>query len=776
MPREWLEPLPVAMPPELAALSPLPLVSETLFRRGITSLSAAQKFLEPARYTPANPYDLPDMERAVERLEQAIRADERILIWGDFDLDGQTATALLVLGLRQRGAKNISYHVPHREREGHGIHIPTLTTLIDGVRVILTCDTGIAAHDAIDFANTHNIDVIVTDHHNLADTLPNAYANINPKRLADDHPLATLPGVGVAYELIRAMVEGKAGSLINPEDFAHLTDPLLDLVALGIVGDVAVQVNDARYLLQRGLEVLRRAERIGLRALMDQADIDPAQINEEHIGFAIAPRLNALGRLDDAMRGVELLISDDEQSARTLAVEVERLNAHRKSISDQTFQAALSKVENERELLDDPVLVLADTNWQAGIVGVVANKLVEQFNRPVILFAGGDDRLKGSARSMAGIDITAAITAVAHEQPDLVLTYGGHTMAAGLSIPLERLRDLRRAVNRMVKAAGVKQAPSPALEIAGYIDLADISLTLAGEIERLSPFGTGNLPLVLAVRDVTLKAQRKLGRTGDHLSVTVEDQSGADQRIIWWNGGGHPLPEGRFDVAFIARSRDYKGKREIQVEWKDWRPTEGVEQITPKRKIRVHDERQATQIRLAEILQADPDASVYVEGEKLQIPTIQTITRTNATHAKTLILWSIPPSRADLNELLTATTPQTIYLFAREASAHDLQTFSQQLGGVVKYALTHKGGVTTLNVLASAISHTRETVRTGLLWLQAKGIIQVTLDGDAIELRAGNNQQQVDLEQRSTQLKRQLEETSAWRKFIQTANADAILQ
>ncbi len=272
-------------------------MAQTLVRRGVTTPAAAVAFLDPDAYMPAPPDALPGMPRAVSRLWRAVRGGEPICVWGDFDVDGQTATALLVGTLADLGA-HVTYHVPVRENESHGVNLPNLKRVIaEGARLILTCDTGIAAHEAVSYARSQGVDVIVTDHHSLPAVLPDAAAVVNPKLLPGDHPLADLPGVGVAYKVAEALYER-----------ARRTNEAargLDLVALGIVADVAIQRRDTRYLLQRGLAALRAtsgAQRLGLRALMETAELDPAWLSEEHIGFVLGPRLNAAGRLADAER------------------------------------------------------------------------------------------------------------------------------------------------------------------------------------------------------------------------------------------------------------------------------------------------------------------------------------------------------------------------------------------------------------------------------------------------------------------------------------------
>ncbi len=283
--KTWLEPKQVNIPIELQdAVGGHPLVSEILVRRGMTELDRIKSFLDPEFYIPASPYDLDDMQIAVDRLEVALQERQRICVWGDFDVDGQTATTLLVSTLQDLGGI-VDYHIPLRSVESHGVNLPVLRQIIEGdIDLLLTCDTGISAHEAVTYAGSQNVDVIITDHHDLPPDLPAALAVINPKRGPADHPLSGLPGVGVAYELAQALFErmGRPGE----------AEEHLDLVALGIVADLALQSGDVRYLLQRGLASLRQPQRLGLQIMMEMAEIDPPGLTEEHIGFELAPRLS----------------------------------------------------------------------------------------------------------------------------------------------------------------------------------------------------------------------------------------------------------------------------------------------------------------------------------------------------------------------------------------------------------------------------------------------------------------------------------------------------
>ncbi len=496
----WLDPDPASAPPSLRqAIGGHPLVAQVLAQRGLVDVERARAFLDPAYYTPASPFDLPDMDRAVQRIQQAINLGQRIIVWGDFDVDGQTATTLLVQALHSLGA-DVGFHIPVRAEEGHGVNLSWLQRLIDeGAQLIVTCDTGIDAHEAVDYARHQGVDLVITDHHDLPPSLPSASAVVNPKRLPVGHHLSTLPGVGVAYKLAEAL---------QPDASAHL-----DLVALGIVADVAVQTGDARYLLQRGLTSLRHPERLGLQTLLQLAQINPAWINEEHVGFEVGPRLNALGRLGDANLAVEFLTTDDVQRARVLATMLEGLNAERKRLTDQIFQGALAQIERDPALLEHAALVLAHPSWPAGVIGIVASRLAERLNRPVVLLAAPPGQLaRGSARSVEGCNISAAIAA----QSPLLASFGGHPMAAGLAIDPERIPEFRRKLSRSVAAELGDSAAEPTLAIDGQLPLSDLSLDLVADLERLAPFGPGNPRLVLVSPNHALLSHTTIGRHAEH--------------------------------------------------------------------------------------------------------------------------------------------------------------------------------------------------------------------------------------------------------------------
>ncbi len=332
-----------------------PLVAQTLVQRGVTDLESARAFLDPLFYQPAPASDLPGLLKAVERLQHAIKKQESICVWGDFDVDGQTSTTLLVQALGALGA-NVVYHIPVRQQEGHGITLPRLKEVIDnGAQVILTCDTGISACEAADYARSRNVDLLITDHHDLPPELPRAMALVNPKMLPSAHPLATLAGVGVAYKLAEELFAQSNPKIEPPE--------LLDLVALGLVVDVAVLRGDARWLTQKGLDALRNTGRLGLKLMLEMAELNPANLTEEHIGFNLGPRLNALGRLGDANPIVDFLTTTNPARARVLASTLENYNAQRQLLTRQVTAAVEAQLRADPGLLASPVLIVGHPAW-----------------------------------------------------------------------------------------------------------------------------------------------------------------------------------------------------------------------------------------------------------------------------------------------------------------------------------------------------------------------------------------------------------------------------
>ena len=764
---EWLEPEAVIVPPELQqVIGGHPLAAELLVRRRITDPGIARAFLDPDLYHPADPLDLPDLAAAADRLELALQRGEKIGVWGDFDVDGQTSTALLVSGLRSLGG-NIIYHIPVRARESHGINLPNLEKLLAaGAQLVLTCDTGITAHEAAEYLRNKQVDLLITDHHSLPEQLPAAPAVVNPQRLPSNHPLRPLCGVGTAAQLLAELLRRKNRS----DEFSTY----LDLVALGTVADLAALTGDNRRLVQRGLQTLRAQPRPGLQAVLKLAELPAANLNEEHIGFILAPRLNAIGRLGDANPMVELLITPDLETAKPLALELEALNSRRKRLCDDVFRAAQSQIERNRSLLDAPVLVLDNPTWPAGVVGIVASRLVELYARPVALIAAPPGEIgRASARSVDGINITAALA----ENANLLLGFGGHPMAAGFSIQPEKINDLRRALSRSVLRQAAGKPLTNRLQVDAWLSLPEINLDLVESIDRLAPFGPGNPSPVFAARNLRLESSTGLGRTGEHLQLVVEDPSGNQARIIWWGAAGNPLPGGRFDLAYTVRASNFRGQVGVTIEWVSARPLEeSAVEVTAAPAFSIADNRQISdpQTILSE-LELHPDSLFWWEADCP--PEIPGTDRNHLRPAHTLVIASIPPERAALAAALQQVQPQRVILLGHVSTPASLRSLLTRMGGLIRGVQSQHNGITSIEELAAACASTNAAIRSGLAWWQANGAVHLDwLEDSLVQISSPGQPSRADLPSLESQLNKLLAEQEAFREYYRRAPLNSLLE
>jgi single-stranded-DNA-specific exonuclease len=749
----WQLPTKPNIPSDLLEFVGDSLLAQLLVQRGVTTVDQARAFLDPAAYEPAPQAALPDLETAVDRLNQAIEQQELICVWGDFDADGQTATALLVSTLKDLGARVISY-IPNRLTESHGIKIPALKRMLaEGIRLILTCDTGITEHEAVTTAQAARVDVIITDHHDLADTLPPAQAVINPKRLPPEHPLHELPGVGVAYKLAEALYQSQGQ--------AAESESLLDLVALGIVADVAQQTGDTRYLLQQGLKILQDTSRPGLQALLENTNLKTTRLNEDHIGYWLAPRLNALGRLGDANLAVELLTTDNRARARIIALQLEALNDRRKLLVDRVVMQALSLLADMPSLAEPNAIVLAATDWHPGVIGIAANRLVDQYGKPTILIALRPDGLgRGSARSVPGCDIHQALKTQAH----LLSSFGGHPLAAGLAIQPENIPSFRQGLSAALADCSI--APEKSITIDALVELPQISVELLATIQRLAPFGAGNPPVHLGCQGLRVVEEVVFGKVGTHKRLVVQDEAGRQQpNVIWWGGAVERVPQGRFDLAFTLSPDDFKGGDAVQVEWlaaREWAP------IPVTRPPEFIDWRHLPNAQASVSQLTSPVPLIWAEG--VTMPDLSPLPRHKLHPAAALVIWTAPPGQDIYQQALAAVRPQQIFLVGQPSPFDTFSPFVKQLMGLIKYAMLHQEGEVSLENLAAALGHRVTTVRLGLDWLVAQGKLTIYVEEDeSLVLRFEQHSPTEAAATIEDMLKSALAETAAYRRFFRQA-------
>ena len=763
----WLNPSPVQIPASFADLHLHPLVGQTLVRRGISTPDEARAFLHPDRHSPV---PFPGIEPAVDRVQRAIRQGEPICVWGDFDVDGQSSTSLLVQTLQGLGA-NVLYYIPIRGKESHGVHIESLKPILDsGVRLILTCDTGITANDAIEYANSRGVDVVVTDHHDRGESLPNAEAIVNPKLLPKGHLLENLAGVGVAFKLAEALLTNPPFPIPNPQS-PLLPDSLLDLVALGLIADVALLKGETRALAQRGIQALRRTQRTGLKVMAELSRTSLETLTEETIGFTFAPRLNALGRLSDANPAVELLITSDAARARVLATQIEGLNSQRRLLTNQVYEAAEALLRENPLLLTEPAIVLAHQNWPGGVVGIVANRLVDRYHKPVLLLTEGEDGiLRGSARSVEGLHITEAISS----QQDLLLGFGGHPMAAGMALKKEHLSAFRKGLGKAVeRQLGSIVREEPTLQIDAWLQLDEINLDLASALEPLAPFGAGNPALTLATRHVKMKSVTAIGKEKEHLRLRVEDENGNLADILWWGGAAEELPEegSVFDIAYSLRASTFRGEKQISMQFEEFRVVKEPPPELRKRQIEVIDLRLQSLSSLMELQGQSPTLQIWAEGTEKS----RGKTRYELHAAEELVIYSTPPSSQDLRAVLERVRPGKVYLFAASPPPEKTDAFLSKLAGLAKFVINQRAGKVTVQELAGVTSQREKAVEIGLEWLAAGGHIAIERQEESFLLARGNGGTNQYLQKELFIAARGLlEETAAFRDHFTRASLDSL--
>lgn len=563
---------PEAPPAHLKRFGDLdPLVVQLLYNRGLVEPQDIQAFLKgPSTQlrtgTPDddNPFRLHGMHDAVTRIRQAIRQNERIAIYGDFDVDGVTSTALLIQVLRALGADAEPY-IPHRVEEGYGLNTDALDELAGrGIRLVITVDCGVRAVKEVAHGRHLGMDLIITDHHEPPQGLPPALALINPKQPGCRYPFKDLPGVGLAFKLAQALLRVETRVPLGAAQSKIAEEELLDLVALGVVADLAPLLGENRALVRRGLVALNRAERIGVRALMEVAGVTPGQVGAETIGFVLGPRLNAAGRLDHAMLAYQLLVTQDPAEARQLAEKLDARNRERQQLTEAVLEQALAQIEDEEEAL---FLMAGGEDFAPGVVGLVASRLTEQFYRPSLVLELGEEESHGSARSIPDFNIVRALDEVA----DLLTKHGGHAAAAGLTVATEKLEVLRARLHEIAARELADVELVPALVVDAEWPLSQLTPQTFHAVAALEPCGVGNPAPLLLARGVTLRDYLAVGDEANHLRLKLEEN-----RIIWdamafrqghW---ANNMPE-RIDIVYTPKIETWNNQQRLRLDVKDMR-------------------------------------------------------------------------------------------------------------------------------------------------------------------------------------------------------------
>ena len=536
-----------------------PLTARILQNRGILTPEEARRFLYPSLSDLPDPFAMKGMEKAVQRITRALRSGEKITVFGDYDVDGTTATAALLLFLRGAGA-SVDFLLPHRIKEGYGLSLEAVKRIhASGTTLLITVDCGISSRVEVEWARAHGLDVIVTDHHEVPEDLPPALAILNPKQKDCPYPFKGLAGVGVAFNLVIGL-----RSLLRKEGFFPAGNgpnlkEYLDLVALGTVTDVVPLTGANRVLVKFGLGEIGQSRRPGIAALKEAAGMETGPVDTIGVNFRLAPRINAAGRLEDAREVIHLFTAEDPQRARGIAARLNELNASRQQIEEKILAEARGMISPRAGEEPRRSIVLASLDWHPGVIGIVASRLTEEYHCPTILIALSEGRGKGSGRSIDAFPLYEGLKAC----QGLMEAFGGHAQAAGLVIRAERIADFARAFDEAVAARLKEEDYIPRLTLDAVTSLEHLQGSFLSELDLLAPFGVGNPEPVLGLENLTVLGSRLVGK--GHLRIRIQEGKRLREAIGFGMGGLHPLSGEGMKMAFSPQINLYQGNRSLQL-------------------------------------------------------------------------------------------------------------------------------------------------------------------------------------------------------------------
>lgn len=545
-----------------------PLLARCLVNRGFSSVDQAAVFLEPRLKNLADPFLLPNMRDAVDRLLAARKENQSLVIFGDYDVDGVTSTALLVEVLTALGWK-VHYYLPNRFDEGYGLSAEAVENCLlkFPVKLVLAVDCGSTSNAVIQNLRERGIDVLVLDHHQVSSPMPNATALVNPQLASSNEPsFRELCSVGLAFKLAHALVKRLREENVSIATNFDLKN-FLDLVALGTIADLVPLTGENRIFASAGLKHLTETKRLGLTALKTCARC-PETISAFEVGYQLAPRLNAAGRLETAEDALRLLLSNDVGTANPIATALDTHNRERQNLERGIATEAIAAAKARFNPETDYVIVEARDSWHIGVVGIVASRVVQTFHRPTLILGGDAGQFRGSGRSIDGFDLAAGL----RECSDLLVRHGGHAMAAGITVEASKVDLLRARLNEVAKAQLRPEHLQPSLRIDAEVSLSDMTIESITELERLQPCGQSNPQIRFCVRGVShQQPPQRMGKEQQHVKFRVTDGFRMVE-AVWFNCGDAALPKVRFDLAFSPLINEFNGRRTVQLKVADWQP------------------------------------------------------------------------------------------------------------------------------------------------------------------------------------------------------------
>jgi len=541
----------------------MPNTAQILINRGIKDIPAAESFLYTAISALSDPFLLPDVETSVKRILKAIKHKERITIYGDYDADGITSTALLYGFLKDFGA-DIDFYIPNRMNEGYGLNSNTIKDLCKkGTKLIITVDCGTNSIEEVNAAISMEADVIITDHHTVEIPLPQKYPIVNPKRSDSEYPFSELAGVGVVFQLCRVMAKHLLGDISSEGILRYM-----DLAAIGTIADVVPLLGDNRIIVKLGISKLKTSENIGLKTLIKESGLKQDKISSGQVAFMLAPRLNAAGRMQSARESVTLLTTNSQEVASDKAKLLCAENINRQEIEKEVLASAIEMVKNSVNLDNEYVIVLESDEWHEGVIGIVASRLVDMFHRPAILICTNKEEAKGSGRSISGFNLVDAL----RECEDCLIRFGGHSYAAGLSINKDNIENFRNKINQIGTRVITKEHLQPKLCIDLALSPSNITNKFLLEIEHLEPYGMGNSKPVFIAKGLKLGfSPRKVG--DNHIKLTLSQQ-GREFEAIGFRMADymeHYRGQNHIDIIYTPQINIWQGRKNLQLNLKDLR-------------------------------------------------------------------------------------------------------------------------------------------------------------------------------------------------------------
>lgn len=695
------------------------LVKRLLVSRGYKTAEEQKEFLNPLEMKLTQPNVFCDMHKATERLVEAIDNNEKIIIYGDFDADGVTSTSLLYKTFKFLGA-DVNYFIPDRDKEGHGLDTKALVKIMTSVKpkVIITVDCGISNVEAVDFINSFKIDVIITDHHEAPEILPNALAIINPKApnaldekltTKEIESLTSLAGVGVAFKVAQSILQH-----YNKTEFVY---EILPFAAVGTIADIVPLIGENRYIVTKGLELITKGKHYGLKRLLESAGYTLEKgITSENIAFGIAPRINASGRLDTVEAAVKVLISENKQEIEMAVTSLNEFNKIRQNLCQDMFLEAEEMLKKEGN--KNPAIILFKPDWHIGIIGIVASKIVEKYYKPTFLMTYSEETktYRCSARGIDGLSLYDIISA----NSELLDGFGGHKMAAGLYFSQTSFDEVKSALNKTIKEMINGKELKPCLDVDLEVFPTDINVELVEEISQLEPFGASNPSPIFAMKNLKIKEKRLMGENKDHLRLTV--QSGTCEfNCIRWQQGDIPLVAGdTLDVAFHPQINEYNGNISVQLIVDDIH-SEYLKDDEPEYTgVKIYDHRKKTGIL--------PLVNDYVKGSKQNIKIFaesksvldtlrpfknlfeNTFTRENIPACDGLMFFDYPADKETFDKIIEDTNASAIHFMNYSIKYFDEKEFLATFIKMLRFAFNNNGGKVDLLRCASALGKSYETV------------------------------------------------------------------